>query len=168
MEAFSSEPPTGHMERFGAKLDAMHEAEKESWFDRYGIALRIAAAAIIFIALGTFFYTGMFDRLRERVSDRIVAAELPAELQEVMMYYNVITNKKVEQIDNLAVSQDEATRVKEMALQELRSLDESRKELEKEYALNPNNERIMNALLLNQQKRSEILDIIINALNQVN
>lgn len=168
-DAFNSdEPAPGHFRKFEEKLEALHEQDKESWFEKYGMIVRIAATALIFLALGTFFYSNLFDKFRNSISERIVAAELPAELQEVMVYYNVITNKKVDQIDDLASSQDEASRIKEMAVKELQALDEHRKELEKEYALNPNNERIMNALLLNQQKRSEILDKIINTLNQVN
>lgn len=168
-DAFDAEEPAaGHLGRFEDKLGALHATDHESWLEKHGMVIRIAAAALIFIALGSFFYSSLFDRFRDSISERIIAAELPAELQEVMVYYNVITNKKVEQIDDLAVSKDEASRIKEMAVMELKELDDHRKELEKEYALNPNNERIMNALLLNQQKRSEILDKIINTLSQVN
>lgn len=169
LEAFNSSEPGGeHLRKFEAKLDKLHAENEDSWFERYGMFIRIAATVFIFIAAGSFFYSGLFDNLKNSISERIVAAELPLEVQEVMQYYNVITNKKVEQIDDLAVSQDEAGRVKEMAMMELKALEEYRKELEKEYALNPNNERIMNALLLNQQKKSEILDKIINTLSQVN
>ncbi len=168
-DAFNSaEPNLDHFNRFEEKLDAFHTSQNESWFERHGMILRIAATALIFIALGTFFYTGLFDRVKDQISEQIIAAELPAEIQEVMQYYNVITNKKVGQIEDLAISKDEATRVKEMAMLELKALEEHHQELEKEYAMNPNNERITNALLENQQKRSEILDKIINTLSQVN
>lgn len=168
-DAFNTnEPSPEHLRKFESKLDALHEETRESWIERHGMFLRIAATALIFIALGAFFYTNLFDQFRDKISDRIEAAELPDELQEVMAYYNVITSNKVDQIEDLAVSKDEASRIKEMAMLEIKALDEHRAELEKEYAKNPNNERIMNALLQNQQKRSEILDKIINTLNQVN
>ncbi|MEZ5195015.1 MAG: hypothetical protein R2764_01035 [Bacteroidales bacterium] len=102
------------------------------------------------------------------MTDQIVAAELPAEIVEVMQYYNVITDKKVSQIDDLAISDEEADRVKQMAYAELKTLEDAKVDLEQEYMRNPNNERIMNALLLNQKKRSEILDKIIKSLNQIN
>ncbi len=168
-EAFNQEEPApDHIRRFGEKLDAFHAVERESWFERHGMAIRIAAAAVIFLAIGGFFYSDLSRRVKDSISERIVAAELPAELKEVMQYYNVITDNKVNQIDDLAVSEDEASRVKELAVMELRALEEHREELEKEYARNPNNERILNALLVNQQKRSEILDKILNTLSQVN
>lgn len=167
-EAFDSEPDSGHLERFEAKLDALHANDRESWFERYGMSIRIAAAVLIFIAVGSFFYTNLFDNFRDKISEQIVAAELPLEVQEVMQYYNVITDKKVRQIEDLAVSQDEASRIKQMAMLELRGLEEHRIELEKEYALSPNNERVINALLINQRKKEEILDKIINTMSQVN
>lgn len=168
-EAFNEvDPSPDHLANFRAKLDDYHSADKISWFSRHSEVIRIAAAVSIFIAVGTFYFAGGFSFIRNSISEQIVAAELPLEIQEVMQYYNVISNKKVDQINDLAISEDEAKRVKEMALFELKALEEERVELEKEYTKNPNSERIMNALLLNQQKKSGILDKILNTLNQVN
>lgn len=168
-DAFDSqEPGSDHFRNFEARLDELHGQEQESWFERNGMVLRIAAAVLLFMTIGSFFYTGLFNSVKDSISDKIVAAELPIELQEVMQYYNVLTDKKVQQIDDLAVSQDEASRIKEMAFTELRALEADRIELEAEYARYPNSERIMNALLQNQQQKSEILDKIINTLSQVN
>jgi len=162
------DPSPDHLDKFRDKLENFHPTKNINWFSRHSEVIRIAAVVSIFIAIGTFYFTGGFTFIRNSISEQIVAAELPAELQEVMQYYNVISNKKVDQITDLAISEDEAKRVKEMALFELKSLEEERIELEKEYTKNPNNERIMNALLLNQQNKSGILDKILNTLNQVN
>ncbi len=167
-EAFnSSEPSPDHLEKFGAKLDDLHSGERENWFERFGLALRIAAISLIFITIGTLYYSGSFRFIRDMISNQIVAAELPLEVQEVMQYYNLITDKKVAQIDELAVSEDEATRIRQMALLEIKNLEEEQSNLEKEYANQPNNERIMNALLLNQQKKSALMDKILITLNKV-
>ncbi len=168
-EAFNnSEPNPDHFENFQKKLEGDHTKSSEGWFERYNIMLKIAAAILIFATVGTILYTDTFSYLKNTFTNEIVAAELPAEIIEVMAYYNVISDKKISQIDDLAVSDDEATRVKEMALKELKLLEDDRSELEAEYAVNPNSERIMNALLLNQQQRSQILDRIISTLNQIN
>ncbi len=164
----AEEPEEGHLERFSQRLDQFHSEQHESWFERHNLFIKIAAAAVVFITISTLIYTGSFSWIKSLVSEQIVAAELPAEVKEVMHYYNVITDKKVDQIDNLAVSDKEAKRVKAMALKELQALEQARIELEKEYAKQPGNERIMNALLKNQQRKSEILDKILNTLNQVN
>ena len=168
-ESFNnSEPNPDHFENFQKKLEGDHNKKAEGWFERYNIILKIAAAILIFAAIGTILYTDTFSTLKNTFTNEIIAAELPAEIVEVMAYYNVISDKKFSQIDDLAVSEDEATRVKDMALKELQMLEDDRSELEAEYTQNPNSERIINALLLNQQKRAEILDRIISTLNQIN
>jgi hypothetical protein len=164
----TEEPEKGHFDRFESRLNAMNENTTEGFFDKYGFVLKLAAGILVFVTIGILYYSNMFDTLRNRISEEIVAAELPLELQEVMVYYNVITDQKVERIDELAVSAEEAQRIKEMVLLELRDLAEHRSELEKEYARYPENDRILNALLLNQQKRTAILDKILNTLDQVN
>lgn len=168
-EAFhDSEPKAGHFERFREKLEHSQAGIEESWFERNNLFLKIAAAIILFAAISTLIYTDRFSFVRNALTDQIVAAELPDEIVEVMQYYNVITDKKVSQIDDLAISDVEADRVKQMAYAELKILEDAKIDLEQEYTQNPNNERIMGALLLNQKKREEILDRIIKSLNQVN
>jgi hypothetical protein len=168
-EAFNNdEPRADHFDRFQKKLEGDQKERGEGWFERYNIMLKIAAAILIFAAVSTIIYTDTFTYLKNTFTNEIVAAELPDEIVEVMQYYNVIADKKINRIDDLAVSEDEAARVKEMALTELQMLEDDRSELETEYALNPNSERIINALLLNQRKRAEILDRIISTLNQIN
>jgi hypothetical protein len=163
-----SEPETGHLDRFRAKLEASLPGGKEGWLQRYNIVLKIAAAVVLFIGVTAIIYTDSFSDMRNTLTAKIYSTKLPQELVEVVQYYNVVTNKKMSQIDQIAVSKDEAMRVKEMAETELKSLDESKNDLEKEYANNPDNERILNALVLNQRKRAEILDKIINTMKQFN
>ena len=141
-EAFSdNEPRDGHLERFTDKL-AEHHLKEEGWFERYAIAVRIAAAVLVFVAVTTLIYTDRLPVIKRLFTQSIASAELPMELVEAMQYYNVLTDKKVNQIDDFASSSDEAKRVKEKAMFELKSLEENTTELEKEYAQNPNNERI--------------------------
>lgn len=168
LNAFNAEEPAdGHLERFNEKLDHFHASE-ENWYERNNLFLKIAASTVIFITVATLILTDSFSWIKPLLSEQIVAAELPAEVKEVMQYYNVITDEKVEQIDELAVSDGEAQRVKDLAIKELQSLEEARKDLEQEYAKQPGNQRIMNALLKNQQRKAELLDKIINTMNQVN
>ncbi len=162
------EPSSGHFNVFEKKLNKYPLGRRENWFERNDLTWKIAAGFLLFITIGTLYYTGSFSNLQSILTDRIVAAELPPEVVEVMQYYNVIADKKVDEIDKLAVTRDEATKVKNMAMKELLALENNKKTLEKEYEQNPNNERILNALMLNQKKKSEIMDKIINTLNHVN
>jgi len=169
LEAFNQEEPgAGHFDRFDEKLDQFHSLHTENWFERNDLVLRIAASALVFLVIGGLLFTGTFSNLKFFVSEKIMAADLPPELKEVMQYYNVIADTQVNQIDALAVSEEEAARVKSMAMLELKDLEENQSELEKEFRKNPGNERIMHALVMNQQKKTEILDKIIHIMNKLN
>lgn len=162
------EPRDGHNDRFLQKLNDLQIEQPESWFSRYSIALRLAAAIIVFFTIGTLYYTTGFSGLANLLTNQLVAADLPPEVEEVIQYYSAITNKKVGQIDDLAVSENQATKIKAMVNDELNALEVDRKDLEAEYARNPNNKRIVNAMLVNQQKKSQLIDKILKTLKQVN
>jgi hypothetical protein len=169
LEAFNQEEPgAGHFDRFDEKLDQFHSLQNESWFERNDLVIRIAASALVFLVIGGLLFTGTFSNLKIIVSEQIMAADLPMELKEVMQYYNVITDTQVSKIEELAVSEEEAARVKSMAMMELKDLENNQSELVKEFRKNPGNERIIHALVLNQQKKTEILDRIIEIMNQLN
>jgi len=168
-EAFNkSEPSPDHFDTFREKLTHYHNINPESWYDRFNIFLKIAAAIFIFVAITSLYYTNSFNFIRNVISDKIASVDLPTEVQDVIQYYNIITDKSFEKIDQLAVSNDEAQKIKEKAIVELKELEDNRSEMEQEYALNPNNERIVNALILNQRQRAIIMEKIINTLNQIN
>ncbi len=165
-EAFNSnEPPKGHFDRFQGKLTKYHE-ERESWFSRYGIVLRIAASVIVFITIGLVYYSNPLKNYVQAISQQVEEAGLPQELQEAIHYYNIITDKRMGQIDQLTASNDDAGKIREMALKQLETLDENKAELESDLAGNPSNERILNALVINRKKQAEILNRIINTLQR--
>lgn len=163
-----SEPSSEHFDNFQQKLSGMHSDQKEGWFSRHSLTLRIAASILIFVTFGVLYYSNSLDFVGNALSDQIAQADLPLEVMEVMEYYNVITDNQLEQIDQLVVNTDEAVRVKEKAKMELANLEEYNEVLKQEYATNPNNEKITNALIQNQQKRTELMDVIINTLSTIN
>jgi len=168
-EAFNrGEPDPNHFDKFHEKLKTYHNKSTESWYERHNIFLKIAAAVVVFITITTLYYTNSFNFIRNTISNEIASVELPVEVQDVIQYYNIITDKSFAEINQLAVSKDEASKIEEKAVKELEELEINRKELEQEYALNPNNERIINALILNQMQRAKIMKKIVNTLNQIN
>lgn len=158
----TAEPEAGHTERFAEKLKGNNAKVNEAWWSRYGFELRIAAGILIFLSVAVLYYTHSFDFVKNMVSNQLAAAELPAEVREVLQYYNVVVENKVDELDDLPVSDSEAQRIRELAEEELAALEEQSKELKKEYALNSNDERVKAALIMNEQKKAEILDKIIN------
>ena len=165
LKSFSNEMPReGHDERFLQKLNSVELAKPEGWFTRNNVTLRIAAAIILFAAVGSLYYTTGFSGLNKLLTHQIVESNLPPEVQEVVRYYAAITIKKIAQIDDLAVSENQAVKIKAMANEELNSLEKDREDLEAEYSRNPENERVTDALLVNRKKQSEVLDRILSML----
>ena len=161
----TGEPSAKHFDNFQEKLSKYHQ-ERESWISRYGLALRIAAGVLIFVTIGILYYSDPVEVLKQTISQQVRNSGIPQEIQEAMQYYNVITDKRLGQINQYAVSTDEAGKIREMALKELKVLDENKSDLENDLAENPSNERIMNALVLNRKKQAEILNRIINTLQK--
>lgn len=165
LNSFNSEMPRkGHDERFLQKLNNVRVEKPEGWFTRNNVILRIAAAIILFAGIGSLYYITGFSGLNKLLTNQIVERNLPPEVQEVVRYYAAITTKKIGQIDDLAVSENQAVKIKAMANEELNSLEKDRKDLEAEYSRNPENERVTDALLLNRKKQSEVLDRILSML----
>jgi hypothetical protein len=165
-KAFNNEEPSaGHFDKFQGKLAEFHE-ERESWFSRHWLALRIAASILVFISIGLAYYSNPLKSFVKNISQQVENSGLPQELQEAMHYYNIITDKRMGQIAQLTSSNDDAGKIREMALKELKTLDENKAELENDLTENPSNERILNALVINRKKQAEILNRIINTLQR--
>jgi len=168
-EAFDSESPSAdHFDKFRVKLDNFHSETNKNFFLRYNIAIKIAAAVAIFFVLSTLFYSGVFNNLKFIVSESITASELPDELKDVMSYYNLITDDRIAQIDKVAVSKEESKKVRNLAEVQISDIDNNIAELEKELAENPNNQRITDAIILNQKKKADLMNRILLAMNQKN
>ena len=159
------EPSDGHFDDFQKKLAIYHQ-ERESWFSQYGLVLRIAAGLLIFVTFGVLYYSNPLSTLKQIFSQQVADSGLPIELQEAMQYYNIITDKRLGQITQYASSEDEAGKVKEMALKEIETLDGDKIELEALLAENPSNERVQNALVINRKKQAEMLNRILNSLKR--
>ncbi len=169
MEAFDSESPSaGHFDKFRGKLDELHSETNRNFFQKYNIAIKIAAAVVLFVVVSTLFYNKNFNGLKLFVSDSLASSELPDELKEVINYYNLITDDRIAQIDKVAISTEESAKVKSMAEAQIRDIDKNIAELKTELSENPDNQRISDAIILNQQKKAELMDKILHIMNQKN
>lgn len=154
------EPPEGHFERFGEKLDAEYKKEevKKRFFSSK--VYRIAAVVIIFISISAIIF---FVNPRES-SVNMYANELPEELQEVKVYYDGQVGQKMKQIEECAMTDEDAAIINELVKQEIEQLDATELELKEALKDNDKNEKVKNALIENYKTKSEILDNIIQRL----
>jgi hypothetical protein len=158
------EPSPDHFERFSKKLARFNTPKRSSWNSPH--VLRIAAVLAIFVVVSflvsIFYIKNSSSVLAEN------SGSLPKELQEVETYYTKMNNEKMNQIEQLAGSGEEAAKVKEMALNGVKEINASTNELQKEYTKGAKNERVLDAIVNNYRIMNNLLDHIINELNQTN
>jgi len=167
-EIFDSyEPNNGHFDRFQKKLSKLHPQKKTNIFGRSNVLLKVAAVLIILITI-TFiiiYYTN--DNKQLLVTSNQEDIVLPDELIEVKQYYTYLNQEKIEEIENLVVSDEEAEKLKQLALNEMNELNADNEELEKEYIESNNNNRLFSSIVNNYRLLTNVLDRIINNINQV-
>jgi hypothetical protein len=154
-----SEPAKGHFERFESKLRKQSGKGKVS----FRILWRIAAAAVfIFLAVNQaliYFTPG---------DGRITAlGSISPEYREVEYYFTSSIDQALAQWKNLSengyLSEDD----KAMMADELKDFDKAYSTLQKELKANPNDERVINAMLEYYQGKLNVITMIINKLKEV-
>ncbi|MCX6235741.1 MAG: hypothetical protein NT175_13645 [Bacteroidetes bacterium] len=158
------EPSDDHFETFSRKLAKYNHPDRQVWNIRW--ILRIAAVIAI-MALVSFLVSQFYMRNRPSVYAENQTA-LPKELMEVEAYYTKMNNDKLTRIEQLAGSDKEATRLRQMAMHEVKEINASTVELQNEYSKGAKSERILDAIANNYRIMTNLLDHIIIELNQTN
>jgi hypothetical protein len=159
-----NEPSQDHFERFSRKLAAFNRPSRSLW--NRGMLFK-AVAAFIVLLLVSFLVT-QFYSVRKESAYAANAEQLPAEVMEAENYYNRLNDEKFAKIDQLADSPEEASRIKDMAKNQMEDITASNTELQKEYSGGVRNQRVLDALVNNYRIMANLLDRIIDELNQEN
>ena len=144
-------PSFGHFNRFNKRLDELHKRDvKVTHLSRYAIV------ASLFIA----FFVGYFLVSNNRYQDSIVLGNVSTELNETQEYFEAELSKRYKEMDGLVdkkiiVSTDEI-------LSDIDEMDDYYKGLQTDLAQNPNDERIINAMIMYYQQKIEMLDMFLN------
>jgi len=161
-----ADPPAGHFEKFQEKVQTMNAPAKKGI--QRGFIIRVAAVIIVLITVSITLLTINNDLFHRSLFSESNAGEIPEELQEVQYYYTSLADQKLDEINALAASDEEATKVKELALQEMNALETTNEQLEEEYKESGNNDRILNAIINNYRIMTKLLDHIITEMDQTN
>lgn len=153
----AAEPSPGHLERFEKRLSAIHQDRKTISISSSGRLWRVAAVIIVLIGVSLTLYFISPGEYNNHLS----ANPLPKEIQEVKMYYELEAEKKLEEVQQCAVSPDQADLIRQIAQQELMELDSSSQELEDQLSQDSGNERLKDALILNYKTKADLIEDII-------
>jgi len=162
------EPNDGHFERFEAKLKAEQKKKRFS----LNTLLKVAAA-VVFAMLAVnqaFIYFspakhGFFQSAE--TNPTISLASLSPEYREVEFYYANAIGSGLEQWNTFKseglISQSE----QEMMNTELADFEARFKNLQTDLATNPNDERVINAMIEYYQAKLDIINLIVGKLQEV-
>jgi len=167
-ELNENEPLDGHFERFEAKLNAQHKKRKIT----FSVVWKVAAA-IIFVLLATNqAYIYLSPNQQSSILDTvkgsdITLASVSDEYKEVEFYYTNAINVGLDKWSSLAkdgfISADEQLMMDE----ELSEFEDRFKTLQQDLAANPNDERVVNAMLEYYQAKLSVINMIVTKLEEV-
>lgn len=150
----SQEPGEDHFERFEQKLIEYNKKQKTFTL---GFVLKAAAVAILVVLSGLWVY----DNVGTKTPDGIALSEISPEYGEVEMYYTHLVNQKYQEIDQFQFL-DSTQKV--MLVRELSEMDSIYENLKQDLTTNPNDQRVINAMIQHYQLKVEVMNQILNQL----
>lgn len=159
------EPSDGHFERFQAKLDAQHKTKRIT----FNVIWKVAAA-VVFVLLavnqGRIYFSPEKQNLAENNTDFSLSSVSP-EYREVEFYFTNAISDGLNQWNTLKDDGFISETEQETMKTELAEFEDRFKTLQTDLAANPNDERVINAMLEYYQAKLEIINMIVNKLQEV-
>lgn len=154
------EPNDGHLERFEAKLEQRFPQKKTI---KLSAVLKIAAIAVLALMSGLW----IFDQITEgpAAARQLSLSDVSVEYAEVEMYFTNNINKKINELNTIDDIDIELTEIMEES--ELASLDSLYLQLQQELALNPGDERIIDAMINIYQSKLHVISNVLEELKRI-
>ncbi|MGQ8337901.1 hypothetical protein ACUNWD_15230 [Sunxiuqinia sp. A32] len=159
-EAFEEEPLQGHFDRFESKLDQSFRKKKSLEWKNY---LQIAASILLVVLVANQVRIYMAPDKEENIS----LANVGPEYKEVEFYYTSSIESSLKEWNKLVKDGYIGEEEQAMMKQEMTEFDSMYKNLQTELEANPDDERVVNAMLEYYQAKLSIINLIIEKLEQV-
>jgi hypothetical protein len=149
----------GHEQRFLKKLKKSKNQIGLKWW--YGVA-----AGFIFLAMFSFFAKDFIfkSRFATKSSEIVCLSDISKNYREVEEYYQAGVNERIDEFKHLQckIGQDQQVQIdKELAQFDLNYLN-----LQVELKRNMNDERIIEAMIVNYDTKMRFLEQVINQIKQ--
>src|SRR6056297_1200938 len=153
------EPQEGHLDRFQQKLSQYHRQNRKfTWT----VLLKAAAVAVLVVLSGLWVY----DNLQtDQTPERLALEKVSPEVREAHMYYTSLMQKKYERIEEFHFKNEQQ---KQMLLQELKEMDAIYFNIREDLQSNPNDPRVVSALIRHYQMKLEVMNQIVHQLENIN
>ncbi|MDT8401121.1 MAG: hypothetical protein RQ743_05455 [Bacteroidales bacterium] len=156
----SEEPFEGHFERFTARLQARQFVVPR----RVNIMPHLlkAAAVAILVTLSSLW---TWEHVLSSDANKMTLSEVSPEYREVEQYYVHQVSLMEDEIEDIWINGQPED--KGLLLDELEEMDETYKELQKDLKANPNDERVINAMVEHYQRKVEVMNYILSQLKEI-
>lgn len=168
----SSEPAKGHFERFENKLKIFSRGDglplrgytnKAKKIISISYLLKAASIAILITISILWTYNKLTTDPIKQSPEGIALKDISPEYEEVEIYYSSLVNSKLNNLLQHFKTDDDLEEKQEI-LDELSEFDSLYTSLQIELQANPDNEKIINAMIENYQLKAEIIDRVTNTL----
>jgi hypothetical protein len=154
------EPMDGHLERFTWKL----EKRLHSGTLRRSIVPYLLKAAVVTL-LVTLSSLWTWDHFIRSDRDRMALGDVSPQYREVENYYVHQVNMVEGELYNVDLKNNPEQ--KEMLMKEMKSMDSAYVQLQRELKANPNDERIINAMIEHYQTKLDVMTYIVSQLKAI-
>jgi hypothetical protein len=155
-----AEPSTGHLERFNRKLEKRFQINT---IKRSIVPYLLRAAVVTLLVTLSSLWT--WDHFIRTGSSRMTLGQVSPQYKEVENYYVHQVNMMESEIVNVDLKNNPEQ--KNMLLKEMKNMDSTYVSLQKELKANPNDERIINAMIEHYQTKLEVMTYIVNQLKTI-
>jgi hypothetical protein len=155
-----AEPTAGHLERFSRKLENRFQVKTVT---RSIVPYLLKAAVVTLLITLSSLWT--WDHFIRPGRNRMTLGQVSPQYKEVENYYVHQVNLMEGEIVNVDLKSNPAQ--KTMLMKEMKSMDSTYVSLQKELKANPNDERIINAMIEHYQTKLEVMSYIVNQLKTI-
>ncbi len=156
----SSEPKAGHIERFNHKLDSKFGKKPKTTLSFF---MKIAAVFILAI-MSALWISEKFSAEKNTINS-ISLSEISPEHAEVEYYFTLNIDRNLSELNSYLIDEDKLR--SELYDNEFKQLDSLYQDLQKELAVNPNDDQIVDAMIVHYQTKLEIINTVLNQLKKV-
>ncbi len=155
-----AEPSAGHLERFDKKLELL---SKKNAPKRSIVPYLLRAAVVTLLVTLSSLYT--WDHFIRRDNNKMALGEVSPQYKEVENYYIHQVNMIEGEIVDIDLKNNPEQ--KEVLFNEMKSMDSVYVSLQKELKTNPNDERIINAMIEHYQTKLDVMNYILKQLQTI-
>lgn len=155
-----AEPSNGHLERFNRKLEQRFQKHT---IKRSIVPYLLKAAVVTLLITLSSLWT--WDHFLRPQNSRMTLGQISPQYKEVENYY--VHQVTVMESEIVSVDLTNGSEQKTVLLKEMKTMDSTYVSLQKELKANPNDQRIINAMIEHYQTKLEVMTYIVNQLKSI-